>query len=42
MFRLDYYKFDKKFSRWFLSLESATEFLANLSMEYDVEALYEI
>ena len=42
MFRVDYYKQGKKISRWFLSLESATEFISNLSMEYDIDAVYEI
>ena len=42
MFRVDYYKQDKKMSKWFLSLESVTEFISKLSIEYDIDAVYEI
>ena len=42
MFRLDYYRLEKHFIKWFLSLESATEFIANLSMEYDIDSLVEM
>ena len=42
MFRLDYYKGEQHLIKWFLTLESATEFIANLSMVYDVDSLVEM
>lgn len=42
MYRLDYYKLERHFTKWFLTLESATNFIANLSMEYDIDSLVEM
>ena len=42
MYRLDYYRLEEHFVKWFLTLESATEFIANLSMIYDIDSLVEM
>lgn len=42
MYRLDYYRLEEHYTKWFLTLESATEFISKLSMVYDIDSLIEL